>query len=314
LEGYAISKRLAGVDWPDGTDFGVCLTHDVDRITKTRFHSAYYFLKDRKLSHIHHSHWDKDPYWNIDTIMQLEAEHGIRSTFFFLNEQDLFKDRPARSLFKPMEWKLYYSSYRLTDPMVKDTIRQLDKQSWEIALHGSYMSCDHKDLLCKEKEILESVLGKRIIGVRQHYLRLEVPTTWLYQRELGFKYDSSFGAPGLVEAHENWIRPFRPIGEDFLVIPVTIMDGYLFRECRSMALAWQKCLMLLEWARKNHGLVTLVWHSQYFNKQEFPGWSRIYDRLIQEAQKMNAWMGTAKEVYEIYSAHATADVPKVQPK
>lgn len=277
----------------------------MDRIRKTKFHSGYYLLKDRKLHHVFHRRPDKDPYWNIDKIMQLEIEYGIKSTFFFLNEQDLLRDRPTRSLLNPMEWILYYSSYKLTEPAVKDIIRQLDRQSWEIALHGSYMSYNDKDLLRQEKEALESVLGKNIIGVRQHYLRLKIPATWLYQRDVGFKYDSSFGAHGLVEASEKWIRPFHPFDRGFLVIPVTIMDGYLLRQHRSMASAWEMCRMLLQWAKKNHGLVTLLWHSQYFNEKEFLGWARIYDRIIREAREMNAWMGTAKEVYEIQSTLTT---------
>jgi peptidoglycan/xylan/chitin deacetylase (PgdA/CDA1 family) len=269
-----------------------------------KYHSLYYLLKQRRLHHINTLLKERGAYWNFEKIMAIESQYDVRSTFFFLNEQDLFTDRPLRSLLDPHEWVRYYSSYRVSDPIVVDIMKQLDKQSWEIALHGSFESYERKDMLLKEKRILEGALGKPVVGVRQHYLNLQIPSTWELQRDTGFAYDSSYGACRLVEAREEWMRPFHPFETDFLIMPVTIMDRYLFRMCPSFDLAWEKCQDILRVARKNHGVVTVVWHSWQFNEQEFPGWTKIYEKLILEGKRMNAWIGPCRQVYEVLSRSA----------
>ena len=297
----SVTKRPDSIkmEWPGSAPLAICLTHDVDRVRKTKFHSIYYFLKERKLHHMRSFLKGEEAYWNFDKIIEIEKKHDVRSTFFFLNEQDLFKDRPSTSILKPSEWVLYYSSYRVAGPAVAEVIRRLDRESWEIGLHGSYQSCEKGYLIRREKQTLEAVLGHKIVGVRQHYLRLNIPDTWNLQREAGFDYDSSYGPHQAVETRIEWISPFHPFNTDFIVIPVTIMDGYLFSTCGNDAnLAWERCLEILKWTRKNHGVVTVLWHSQRFNEQEFPRWPKIYEKIIVEGKKMNAWIATARQVYE----------------
>ena len=290
---------MNNIDWPGGASFAVCLTHDVDRVKKTRFHSLFYLLKERKSQHIVDLFEDRRVYWNFERITKMEEQFSVKSSFFFLNEQDLFEDRPRGSLLRPHEWERYYSSYRINDPAIAEVIRDLDRRSWEVALHGSYESFARKDMLAKEKHVLERVLGKKVIGVRQHYLRLDIPKTWELQREVGFRYDSSYGAHKTVEARDEWIRPFMPLDSDFLVIPVTIMDGYLLRTSPNLAAAWERCREILKWARKKRGVVTVIWHSQQFNEGEFRGWSRMYEKILVEGTRMNAWMAPAREIYEL---------------
>jgi peptidoglycan/xylan/chitin deacetylase (PgdA/CDA1 family) len=263
------------------------------------FHSIYYFLKERRLHHMDSLLKGEKAYWNFDKIVEIEEKHDVRSTFFFLNEQDLFKDRPLASILNPSEWVLYYSSYRVLDPPIAEVIRRLDRGSWEIGLHGSYQSYERGDLIRKEKQTLEAVLGHKIVGVRQHYLRLNIPNTWNLQREAGFDYDSSYGPHRRVETCMEWISPFHPFNTNFVVIPVTIMDGYLFSTCgNDLNLAWERCLEILKWASKNRGVATVLWHSQQFSEQEFPGWPKIYEKIIVEGKRMNAWIAPAGQLYE----------------
>jgi len=270
----------------------------VDRVRKTKYHSLYYLLKERRLHHVNTLLNEKGAYANFEKIMAMESQHEVRSTFFFLNEQRLFTDRPMRSVLNPDEWVRYYSSYRVTDPNIADVMKQLDRGSWEIALHGSFESYQSKDMLSKEKRVLEDALGKPVVGVRQHYLNLQIPTTWGFQQEAGFAYDSSYGPHRTVEASDEWTRPFHPFETDFLVMPVTIMDRYLFRIFLSHDLAWKECQRVLRLARKNRGVVTVVWHSWQFNEKEFPDWTKIYEKLILEGKGMNAWLGPCRRVHE----------------
>lgn len=283
------------IEWPERRRFAICLTHDVDRVKKTWWQSLYYFTKTRKLYHLKILlNKRSNPYWNFSKIVKIEDKYGVRSTFFFLNESKKLE------FLKPSTYKLSLGRYDINSPEIVGIIKELDKNGWEIGVHGSYDSYKNKELLAKEKRVLERIVGHRVIGIRQHYLNLEIPTTWQLQKEVGFKYDASFGYRRDVGFKENKIIPFRPFEEedDFLVIPTTIMDSALFYKYPALGNAWRKILEIFKYAEKNGALITVLWHQRVFNEKEFPGWSKIYEKIIQEGVKRGAWLVTCKDVYE----------------
>jgi len=44
--------------------------------------------------------------------------------------------------------------------------------------------------------------------------------------------------------------------------------------------------------------LSILWHQRVFNEKEFPGYLEIYEKIIQECKKRNAWFATGKEIYE----------------
>jgi hypothetical protein len=78
------------------------------------------------------------------------------------------------------------------------------------------------------KSILEDVLGKEVVGIRQHYLNLDVPETWNLQHQAGFLYDASFGLKNAIGFRENRYRPFTDTESGMFIIPLAIMECYLF--------------------------------------------------------------------------------------
>jgi len=44
--------------------------------------------------------------------------------------------------------------------------------------------------------------------------------------------------------------------------------------------------------------MTVIWHPRYFNDEEFPGYRRLYRRLVERAQELGAWIGPPKQLYE----------------
>jgi hypothetical protein len=102
-------------------------------------------------------------------------------------------------------------------------VQYLNNNGWEVGLHGSYRSYKDADLLKKEKTLLQEIIGHPLSGVRQHYLNLN-EKTWFLQREVGFKYDSSWGYTRAIGFKENRINPFHPFNDNFTVFPLAIMD------------------------------------------------------------------------------------------
>lgn len=281
--------------WPDDKKFALCLTHDVDRVDKFWWHCAYYFAKTGRAYHLKSllTKGKERPYWNFEKIMDIEEKHGVRSTFFFINETKKLE------ILKFNTFKLALGNYDLNSPRIKKIIKKLDDCEWEIGVHGSYDSYNNKELLAWEKRELEVLIGKPVVGIRQHYLRLEIPETWKIQQEVGFKYDASFGFRDRVEFRDGKFLPFKPIGGDFVAIPLAIMDGPLFAFSTNLQDAWFKCEKMINLAEKTGAILTVLWHNNRFNDYEYPGQMKIYERIIEESKKRDAWIGNCREVYNM---------------
>ncbi len=276
-------------------DFTLCLTHDVDRVHKT-YQGPYYAYKQRSPHHLTHYVTGERPYWQFDTIMELEDELGVRSSFYFLNEKHLIRDKPPREWVNPENWKLFAGRYDVTDDELGDVIRTLDRGGWEVGLHGSYESFTDRSRLRYEKNTLERVLGDTIVGGRQHYLNLERPETWTHHREIGLKYDTSLGSSTEC-GFDYGYDVIRPFDDEFVVFPTTIMDVALMNAHETVDGAWAECERLLERAREQGAVMTVLWHPRVFNECDFPGYAEIYERLIQRAHEMHAWIGPVDAAY-----------------
>ena len=156
--------------------FGLCLTHDVDRPYKT-FHSVVYALRDRDPEHLRSLLPGTNTFWTFERLMTLESELGVRSAFYFLNEDRLFRDRPPREWLTKDGWRLFGGRYDLDDQRIVDLIAELDAGGWEVGLHGSYESPTDRQRLAAEKRTIERLVGHPIQGGRQHYLNRSVPET-----------------------------------------------------------------------------------------------------------------------------------------
>jgi peptidoglycan/xylan/chitin deacetylase (PgdA/CDA1 family) len=286
--------------WPNNKKFALCLTHDVDELRKTYqyFTRSFRFLKKRDLSglknqflSLSHKIRRKEPYWTFEELMDLERKLGVRSTFFFLIESAKVK------LFDRRTWRHCGRRYNIRDKKVVEMIRKLHSGEWEVGLHGSFYSYNDLNKLKNEKEILEEVLGSKVLGIRQHNLNLDIPSTWRIHEELGFEYDSSFGFNDRIGFRYGAYLPFYPVDEKgkmlkLLVIPLAIEDIALFR----YEDPWAECMKMIEEVERKGGVLTVLWHHSVFNELEYPGWAEMYKRIIRVCKEKNAWIATAGEI------------------
>jgi len=284
---------------PDGHEFVLLLTHDVDRPYKT-YQSLYYALTEpgRRAHHLASLLPDTEPYWQFDTITAIEEELGVRSAFYFLSEQRL-GDRPVREWLTARAWRLYAGRYSMDDPAIREVVSELDDGGWEVGVHGSYNTPDDRDRLRTELGRLEDVLGDDVHGGRQHYLNLAVPETWRHYRALGLNYDASLGSSEEVGFQHGYGLK-RPFDDEFVVFPLTIMENALpdpdpddgFDE------AWAVCDDLLREAEANDAVMSVLWHPRHFSDADFPGHRQLYRKLIETALSRGAWVGSPGQFYE----------------
>ncbi|MFC3476450.1 polysaccharide deacetylase family protein [Halobacterium litoreum] len=281
---------------PDGHEFALLLTHDVDRPYKT-YQSLFYALTQPEKRRYHLSSLlpGVNPYWQFENAMAVERDLGVRSAFYFLDEQPL-RERPVRDWLSMDGWRLYGGRYSLSDPRIRDLIAALDDGGWEVGLHGSYESYRDRDRLRDEQATVEAALGSEVTGGRQHYLNL-APETWRHQRALGLRYDASLGSSDDYGFdHGYGVR--RPFDDDFAVFPLTAMEQALPDPGRDYDAAWAACEDLLEEARDNDAVATVLWHPRHFSHRDFPGYLRLYRALVERALDLGAWVGPPGEFYE----------------
>lgn len=276
--------------------FALCLTHDVDRPYKT-YQSGYYALKEHDLYHLKTALPGVNPYWQFEEIMALEDDLGVRSAFYFLCEQQLFRDRPVRDWLRPTAWTRYLGRYAIDAPEIVSIIHDLDIGGWEVGLHGSYESYRDRERLRAEKAVVEEVLGHGLVGGRQHYLNL-APETWRYHRDVGLRYDCSLGS-STEYGFQHGYDPLRPFNDEFVVFPLTLMDNALPDVSTGFERAWTECERLLEEAQESDAVMTVLWHPRCFSESDFPGYRALYRRIVERALELGAWIGPPGDFYEM---------------
>lgn len=271
----------------------VCLTHDIDRIDKTyqyvmkpmralKSGQLRLFIK-RALSPL----TVRKPYWGFDKIMQVEESFGVRSTCFFLNESINFE------LTKPQNWKLSLGRYNIFDRRITMIIEELDKGGWEIGVHGSYSSYNNYELLKHEKDVLENIVGHKVIGIRQHYLNF-ASNTFEIQNKVGFKYDSTWGLTKGIGFKDCKILPFFPIERsEYCEIPMTIMDGPF----ASTPNRWDEFGKIVDVIDKRNAYLVINYHNNNLDPLDFPSYLEDYIKMIDILKSRNSMFLTMADAY-----------------
>ena len=289
--------------WPEGKNCAVCLTHDVDEVKKT-YQWVTYSLKLIKQGNFGNlipqcrSLIEKlkghEPYWTFDEIIRIEGSRRVKSSFFFLKETGKVCLSDRRT------WRHLGRRYDFNAPNVRKLLHELHSRGWEVGLHGSFYSYLDPAKLRSEKEALENSLGAAVIGGRQHNLNLKIFETWLNQERAGLSYDSTLGYNDCLGFRWGISFPFRPYypkenrNLNILQIPLAIEDLPYFRHQQP----WDKFLNVFSSVKQTHSVLTLLWHHSVFNENEFPGWGSDYAKILDHAQQQNAWIGSAKQIYE----------------
>lgn len=280
--------------YPDSKKFAICLTHDVDEIYPPVTHkllSSFYHIKNLDFSGLKNQLFWKmmgrefSPYWNFKEIMALEEKYGAKSTFYFMAASRDIKR--FRYDVEPLEHEL----------------GSIVDEGWEVGLHGGYFAYDNLAEIQREKQRLETALGKEVIGYRSHYLRFKVPDTWEMLAKAGFKYDATLGYEDMLGFRNGMCHPFRPFNLNtgsyinILEIPLCIMDMTLWGHKAQTVSLWPVVEGLMNTVEKYGGVLTLLWHNNMFNCPFRDPLCRLYNKILAQAQERNAWLTSANEIW-----------------
>ncbi|HIH74101.1 MAG TPA: hypothetical protein HA306_02125 [Methanosarcina sp.] len=282
------------VEFPENRTFAVCLTHDMDDIYPPLSHSllsSAHCLKDLDFrGSVTQFLWkfqgsEHSPYLNFSEIMDLEESFGAKSSFYFIAS----KEDPKR--------------FRYDIEDLESCLGEIPDRGWEAGLHGGYYSYDNPEALKSEKERLEKVLGKKVVGFRNHYLRFKTPDTWELLADAGFSYDSTFGYSESTGFRNGMCHPFKPynLNEDreinILEIPLTVMDVALFKASSSFEEAWKNIKDLIDTTARFNGVITFLWHNFVFGCSFRKDWIKLYEKALQYCSDGGAWITSGEDIY-----------------
>ena len=125
----------------------IFLSHDVDWRKQGPPLEHILSRKDRFDVELFEKTKPEDLYRNIPDYMEIEEKFDVRSTFFF---------------------RTFYENGDVLD--YENDIELLQKSNWEIGLHTDPSSVNDLDKIHLEKEKLESITRRAVIGNRVHYL------------------------------------------------------------------------------------------------------------------------------------------------
>lgn len=288
-----LARNGLRIDYPEGKEFAVCLTHDVDDIYPPLRHTALSALHSAgrldfkgMAGHLFWKARGKSPYMNFQYIMDMEESYGAKSSFYFLaTERDIRRFR-----------------YHIED--MEGGIGEITDRGFDVGLHGGYYAFDDQDAIVREKKRLEKVLNKRVIGYRNHYLKFRIPETWEYLANAGFRYDTTIGNNRAIGFKNGLCHPFKPFSEqsgkelDIIELPVVLADFTLLTAGLPPARVWEITKTLIDRVEKNHGVVTVLWHSDVFGAGFRRDWDRLYVKVLEYCRSKNAWMTSGNEVSE----------------
>ncbi len=279
------------VEYPEGKKFAVCLTHDIDVIYTSKLDIVYNAAISLKYGQIknalkipfYNTNKNWNPLCNFKDIMALEEKYDAKSSFYFLtlNKED-------------MDF-----NFKVED--LESELRNITDNGWEVGLHGGHVAYNNLGEIKEKKQRLEKVLGKKVIGYRNHYLKFKVPDTWELLSKADFKYDTTFGYADCVGFRNGMCHPFKPFNLNtnkeigILEIPLTIMDctldGYMKLDIEG---AWKITKTLIDTVERYKGVIAILWHNTYMVGEML----KFYKKILEYCYEKNAWMASGEEIYE----------------
>lgn len=308
--------------WPGGKRFALCLTHDVDFVSRycvslrdcreairralrtskrgvelavpTGRMLAKYVLQPFLAPSL-----GRDEFWHYEDWLRLEDRYGFKSTWFFL----------AGRLSSSRKWDTCYdhrSQIRFDGrrTTVREMMREIRRRGWDVGLHGSYDSATNAKVMLEEKRQVEESCRAEVLGVRQHYLHYDVGVTPRVQEQAGLRVDSTQGFNRTVGFRAGTCFPYfcwdheeqRPL--QVLEVPQHAMDGALFMESALSydgQTAIRHMLELMDTIAEMGGCLTLNWHANWLNN---PLYWDTYATLLREAKSRNAWGCSVGQLHE----------------
>ncbi len=219
---------------------------------------------------------ESDPFDTYDLQLSYQKKYNLHPIYFFLFG--------------------HYGQFDKNINTRNRTFRFLIKKIGDyakIGIHPSYLSNDDPSMLTYEIDNLEKVTNKEVSSSRQHFLRLNLPTTYRNLIENGITDDYTMGyaalpgfRAGICNSH-NFYDLDLEAETKLRIHPITVMEGSL-KDYMDLtpADAIHKISALMDAVKAVNGNFISLWHNESLSEQKrWVGWRRVYEALLEMAHE-----------------------------
>jgi hypothetical protein len=289
--------------WPEGHRWAALVTHDLDVVD---WWGLFPLLRMAELGM--KGAWDlvarvaraakrsirRDPVSRgVHSLLQLEAHHGIRATWFIICAKPSLRSMISGD-----------STYRPDGPAVRRIITALTRAGHEIGLHGSFATADHAPSMAAQRRWLGRLTATPIAGVRQHFLRMHPGRTQRIMVDAGFDYDATWGFAdrngfrlGVADVVPAWDAT-RETTLPLDLVPLIWMDRSLSKYAGvEEAGRWiEDARELARECKAVEGVWTGLWHPNTMEALGFPGAEPAFVSLLQALADDRPFFGSAQKI------------------
>lgn len=218
----------------------------------------------------------QDPYETYDFIRELYEGRKELLHFFILLSKTSKYDRNVSP----------------NNEQLQQLVRDLS-EDYELGIHPSYRSTKNKRELRRELKTLEAIIHKKVRSSRQHFLRLELPSTYRRLIKAGIHHDYTLGYADQVGFRAGtssafWFYDLKKDAPTKLRIhPFQFMDVALKNHLKlSPDEAWIIIGKIMREIRNYGGTFISLWHNESLCDQgEWNGWRKVFEQMTKQAIK-----------------------------
>ena len=219
----------------------------------------------------------KDSYNTFDFLMDVSESNGIKHSFYFIS-----KNKPGG----------LDADYGIFDEDIAQLLNNIDRRGHEIGIHYSYDTLNNIEMASNELANINNALHKlnikqRVVGGRQHYLRMDISTSPRIWNDIGVEYDSTIGFANHIGFRSGTCYEYNLYDlnkREVLSVkekPLMVMDGAAFLDV-SMGLSksegYNRIMKVKNIVKMYKGDFNILWHNSFFTDVRY---FDIYKRIIE---------------------------------
>jgi len=218
----------------------------------------------------------KDPYDTFDYLLGLQNKYEFKSIYFFLLADYGHNDK----------------NIPVTSNKFQSLVKSLADYV-QVGIHPSWASNKDSSKLPKEIKRLEAMTNREVTRSRQHFLKLDLPTTYRHLIDLGIREDYTMGYASQVGFRAGTSLPFyfyhldMEVQTKLLIHPFAVMDGTL-NEYLELPVDDAQYLVkdLMDRVKKVNGTFISLWHNETVSdNRHWQDWKQVYEFTIEQACK-----------------------------
>lgn len=306
--------------WPRGAPYVVCLSHDVDMVTRTwtprqiarslrlAWRGSGYGpipAADRAAAVVrglgravrYRTSFVPSSAETLERCVDIETSRGVTASYFF-------------TVHPPDPPSIYDCAYAFSDRLdfrrarrtIRDVVRLLAAEGFDVGLHGSYWSATRVDALQAERDALEDALDDEVRTTRQHWLHWDARRTPRVQERAGLTADSTLGYNRNVGFRAGTSFPFFPVSGnplrpvDVLEVPLVVQEAALFAlDALELdeTLAREVLATLVERVAAVSGVFSFLVHPHSLLDERV---ASLYAWVLDHALADGAWVASVAEI------------------